>query len=299
MYAARDECHDGGVSVLLRIAYDGTDFHGYARQEGVRTVQGELEAALGRTYKQAVRTRGASRTDAGVHARGQIAAFEDPLNIPLDGLVRALIGELPPDLVATAAWRAELPDGRPVEPRYHNLGKHYRYGIRRAQLRDPMSSRYEWLVPRRLDVAAMQRAARAFVGEHDFSAFRASDCQAKGARRRVVEVTVAERGLTPVPDDRVLVGEPGKANAEKPTQVDIDVHGEAFLKNMVRIMVGTLVDVGLGRFPTDRIDALLKEGDRPAAGPTAPAAGLTLVEVKWPADWPSGSRAFRGEAGSA
>jgi tRNA pseudouridine38-40 synthase len=269
------------MAMLLRLAYDGTEFHGFARQAGVRTVQGELEAALARIYKQPIVTRGASRTDAGVHAHGQIVAFDPPLAIPPRGLLLGLAAALPGDLIASAAWSVEDPDGQPLNPRFHNLGKHYRYRIRTTALREPMSARFEWHIPRPLDVERMREAAPSLIGEHDFAGFRAADCQARRTVRRVRSIDLQVRTLAeldPIASETGHLDEP-----HAPATIQIDVRGDAFLKNMVRIMVGTLVAIGHGRFGIERIDELLRDGDRARAGQTAPAHGLTLVEVLWPA----------------
>ena len=292
----------GRMTVLVRLAYDGTDFHGFARQQPAaggapqRTVQGALEAALAGLYRQPVRTRGASRTDAGVHALGQIVGFEAPLAIPPRGVLLGLLGKLPRDLAAVAVWEAALPDGRPIDPRFWNLGKRYRYRIRCSPRRLPQTARGEWHLPRPLDVAAMQAAAAHFVGEHDFASFRASACQARTTVRRMHTVTVrgGPAGDELAPDPACL---PDDARAEV---VEIEVRGEAFLQNMVRIMVGTLVEVGLGRRPAAAIAGLLARPDRRDAGATAPPEGLTLVEVLWPDPWPpaSGVAAAEDAAGS-
>jgi tRNA pseudouridine38-40 synthase len=269
------------MAMLLRLAYDGTAFHGFARQSAVRTVQGELEAALARLYKQPIPTRGASRTDAGVHANGQIVAFDPPLPIPPRGLLLGLAAELPDDLIASAAWSVDDPDGEPLNPRFHNLGKHYRYRIRTTVLREPMSARFEWHIPRPLDVERMREAAPRLIGEHDFAGFRAADCQAQRTVRRVRSIDLQVRSLSeldPMTADVGRIDEPHTC-----ASIQIDVRGDAFLKNMVRIMVGTLVAIGHGRFGVERIDELLRDGDRTRAGQTAPAHGLTLVEVLWPA----------------
>lgn len=278
------------MAMLLRVAYEGTDFHGFARQLGpdglqrARTVQGELEAALARIYKQAVATRAASRTDAGVHARGQIVAFDPPFMIPSRGLVLGLAAELPRDLIALAAWDQPEHEGVRVEPRRQNLGKHYRYRIRTAQLRDPLRDRYEWHFARGLDLSAMQVAATHFIGRFDYAGFRASDCQATNTIRRVRGVEVAELDLGPDGPHG-----PGWLDST-PGRIAIDVHGDAFLKNMVRIMVGTLVAIGRGKYGPERIDEVLASGDRTRAGNTAPARGLELVEVLWPREWPPPER---------
>jgi tRNA pseudouridine38-40 synthase len=268
------------MTLLLRVAYDGTEFHGFARQAGQRTVQGALEEALAGLFRQPVRTRAASRTDAGVHALGQIVGFEPTLPIPPRGVVLGLTSKLPHDVGVLAAWPCALPDGRAVDPRFYNDGKTYRYRIRCTPHRVPTTARGEWHLARPLDVAAMQAAARAFVGEHDFAGFRASACQAQTTIRKVLAVEVAaERAEEPA--HLSSVADPGA-----PPVVTVTVRGEAFLQNMVRIMVGTLVEIGLGQRPPGQIAELLARPDRRRAGRTAPPQGLTLVEVHWPTSWP-------------
>lgn len=263
------------MTVLLRVAYDGTDFHGFARQDGARTVQGTLEEALAGLFRQPVRTRAASRTDAGVHGLGQLVGVEPPLAIPPTGILRALTSRLPRDVGVLAAWHCELPGGGPVDPRFFNAGKTYRYRVRCTTWRVPTTDRFEWHLGRALDVAAMRAAASAFVGEHDFAGFRASGCQARTTIRRVLAVEVA----TAAADEPA-----GPAPAEP--IVTVTVRGEAFLQNMVRIMVGTLIEVGLGRRPPTDVAALLEAPNRARSGATAPPQGLTLVEVHWPDPWP-------------
>ncbi|NVB40234.1 tRNA pseudouridine(38-40) synthase TruA [Pseudenhygromyxa sp. WMMC2535] len=277
------------MAMLLRLAYDGTDFHGFARQDGrggrLRTVQGELEDALSRIYKRPLLTRGASRTDAGVHARGQLVAFDPPFEIPPRGLLLGLAAQLPADLIASAAWLAEDVEGEPLNPRFHNRGKLYRYRLRCTSLRDPLSERFEWHLPRPIALEPMLAAASHFVGEHDFAGFRAADCQARTTTRRIRDVQLRARTLAEVDPLAMQAG-----RIDDPAVIEFDVRGDAFLKNMVRIMVGTLVAVGRGQFGAERIDEVLKAGDRSRAGTTAPARGLTLIEVLWPSSWPPAPR---------
>ena len=261
------------MSVLLRIAYDGTDFHGFARQPGVRTVQGELETALSTLYHCAIATRVASRTDAGVHARGQIVAFDPPFAIPSYGLQKALGGLLPNDVVVWRSWSEASKCGAPIEPRFRNEGKHYRYRIDCAPDRNPLSVRYVWHVRRRLDVERMRMAAASIVGEHDFSAFRAADCQAANAIRIIEDLK-----LTVCARDELYLDGPAHPQSRYPrVEVRVDIWGTAFLKNMVRILVGTLVEVGLRKKDPAWIDHVLAARNRGNAGPTAPACGLTLM----------------------
>ena len=280
-------CMIPAMAMVLRLVYDGTDFHGFARQhhEGqapLRTIQGELERALGLLYKQPVATRGASRTDAGVHATGQIVAYDPPFAIPPPGLLLGLAAKLPRDLLASAAWTiADPPDERgPFHPRFHTRGKLYRYRVRGTSLRDPINDRYEWHIPRPLALEPMREAAERFAGMHDFGGFRASDCQAKTTTRRIHSVELRTSTLAELDP---LAHEGGRADGpEALARLEFDVRGDAFLKNMVRIMVGTLIAVGRGQFGPERVDELFETRDRTCAGITAPARGLSLVEVFWP-----------------
>jgi tRNA pseudouridine38-40 synthase len=268
------------VSIFLRVAYDGTDFHGFARQADrpdgtpTRTVQGQLEATLAQLYGQPVLTRGASRTDAGVHARGQLVAFDPPLPIPADGVAKAVAGRLPPDVAVTAAWIEPVGD-----PRRDNLGKHYRYRIRCTRAGSPLTDRFAWPYGRRLDGPAMHAAAQVLVGEHDFASFRAAGCQAATTVRHLSRVEVRWMAA-----QATIGGDPGALDPAPRDDdwVEIDVEGTAFLYNMVRIIAGSLVEVGRGRHDPAWIRSLLSTPDRNAAGPTAPACGLTLMEVRWP-----------------
>jgi tRNA pseudouridine38-40 synthase len=260
------------VSLLLRVAYDGSKYHGFARQIGQETIQGELERALSHLYRSPIEVRGASRTDAGVHAQGQLVAIEAPLSIPPEGVVSALRGLLPRDISVWSAWQEDTPEDGPLHPRFCNGGKHYRYQIRTTPNRDPFGDRFVWHCDREMDAEAMQAGANYFVGEHDFAAFRAVDCQAKTTVRRLQRVDVVR---CPAP-----IRYP--ADGSEMPMVTIDVHGEAFLKNMVRVMVGSLFEVGRGKRPPSWIAELLHAKQRARAGATAPASGLTLIEVKWP-----------------
>lgn len=269
----------------MRVAYEGTDFCGFARQaDGLRTVQSELDRVLSTVYGAPIYTRGASRTDSGVHAMGQMVAFEAPVDagLPPERLVQALWGELPPDLSVIASWGVQPLDDRPLHPRYHALGKHYRYRIRSTRVANPITGRFEWHFRRPLDVGAMRAAAKLLEGRHDFAAFRAGACQAKSTVRRIQSVSISESD-EPMGFEHDKGGPPAQGG---PPVVLVDVHGEAFLMHMVRIMVGTLTEVGLGRQAPEWVHELFDAPARAKAGPTAPASGLTLVQVKWPESWP-------------
>lgn len=221
-------------------------------------MQGHLEAALSRLLDHPTTVAGASRTDAGVHALGQVASFRTERPIPLHGVRRGLNSLLPPQIAVVDA--AEADDG--WHPRFSASGKHYRYLVLARRDRSALHAGRAWHRPQPLDVAAMQAAAAAFLGERDFAALRAAGCTARTTRRRIDRVDLA-----PLPDEPALLA--------------IDVRGNAFLRNMVRILAGTLVDVGEGRLSAAQIPEILDSLDRTRAGQTAPAHGLCLVAVSY------------------
>jgi tRNA pseudouridine38-40 synthase len=244
-------------TIRLTVRYDGTAFSGWQRQRGVRTVQEELERAAGEMARAPVRVHGAGRTDAGVHAHAQIAAFHTDATIPMKGWLLGLTSRLPEDLAVREA--REVPAG--YDPRRVSGGKRYRYLLVTSRIRDPLLRHRAWHVYDALDVAAMERAARHLIGRHDFRAFRAADCERVSTVRHLFRVA--------------LVPEYGGQR----DVLAIEVEGTAFLKNMVRILTGTLVDIGRGRLPESIVPALLESGDRTGAGITAPPQGLYLEEV--------------------
>ena len=219
----------------------------------LRTVQATLEDAIRDMTGETVFVRAAGRTDAGVHANGQVASFDLALNIPAHGLLRGLNSILPRDVALVEAAEA-APD---FDARFSARGKIYRYTVWNHVVRSPRLVRTTWHVRQPVDIDAIRNAAAALVGEHDFRAFRASDCDRKTTSRIVRRLDVDRQG--PV--------------------VTFDIEATAFLKNMVRIVVGTLVDLGRGRIPEDAPARMLVSGDRTAGGMTAPAAGLTLLRV--------------------
>jgi tRNA pseudouridine38-40 synthase len=245
--------------VLLTVAYDGGPFAGFAVQPNQRTVAGELIGAL-RAIDPAIREiRGASRTDAGVHARGQRVAFDTAATIPSRGWALAVARHLPDEIAVRRA--AIVAAG--FSPRFGNRGKRYRYLILRDPLRDPFLEGRAWRAPGVSSddaIARAQREAALAVGTHDFAAFRSSADERTNTTRtlRAVEISVD-------PSDARLVR--------------VDVEGDAFLHNMVRILVGTLVDVARGHREPGAIARALASRDRREAGITAPAEGLYLEEV--------------------
>ncbi len=242
-------------TVRLVLEYDGTDLCGWQRQENGPTVQAHLEDALARMTGAPTPVVGASRTDSGVHASGQVASFETAVRIPCDGFRLGLNSLLPPSIAVVAA--DEAPAG--FHARFSAAGKHYRYSILTRSSRSPLACRWAWHRPGAvLDLDSMGQASTSMLGERDFSAMRAAGCTARTAVRRV---------------DDIAIGRPD------PHRIDIDVRGNAFLRNMVRIMVGTLVEVGEGRLTPGQVAEIMESRDRTRAGQTAPAHGLCLVEV--------------------
>lgn len=251
----------------LVIEYDGSDFSGWQIQPGRRTVQGELEQALAVILRAPVRLQGAGRTDAGVHALGQAASFEADTDISPDRLRKGLSALAGPDIAVVEA--AAAPAG--FNARFDSIGKHYRYAILNRPSPSPLRRKTRFFVPQPLHIEDMRKAAALLVGEHDFGGFRARDCERKTTVRRLGQVSVTQSG------DDIL----------------IDVKGDAFLKNMVRILAGTLVDVGLSRRTLQSVRDALDTQDRTLAGRTAPASGLTLVSVFYPPQWTRPRRAER------
>ena len=242
-------------TIKLTIEYDGTNYAGWQIQPNGLAVQQVIEEALYRLLNETVRLRSSGRTDAGVHACGMVAAFKTVSTLPLKAFVEGTNCFLPPDIAILDANDAS-PDFRPIGDA---IAKHYRYTILTAPIRSPLNRFHSWHVRDTLDLDAMKEASHHFVGTHDFAAFRASNCSAKTTVRRVDSVSLERSGEFIV----------------------IDVIGGGFLKNMVRVMAGTLVDVGRGRYSSGHIAWLMEHCDRKQAGVTAPACGLCLVKVTY------------------
>lgn len=257
-------------TLRLVVAYDGADFAGWQRQAGLRTVQGELEDVLGRIEKAPVHVAGAGRTDAGVHAAGQVASIRLTASIAAERLVRACNASLPEDVRVLSV--EEMPDR--FHARIHARGKTYRYFIWHAPTGSPPLRRVSWHVPQRLDLAAMQAAAAVFVGEHDFAAFQAAGSAVKTTVRRLTTSSVA---IEPAPPAWVPPAERGRL-------LCFEVAGTGFLRHQVRAMAGTLVLVGKGRLTPADVATVLAGGARADAGPTAPAHGLHLWRVDYADD---------------
>jgi tRNA pseudouridine38-40 synthase len=241
----------------LTLEYDGSDFDGWQIQDGEsRTVQGALREALARVTGETGNVLGAGRTDAGVHAEGQVAAVRLATSLEPDALRRALNGVLPRD-VAVREVREAPCDFHPIRDARSKL---YRYAVWNGPGRSPLRDRTHLYVAPRLDVEAMRAAAKALVGRHDFAAFMAAGSDVRSTERTMLAFEIEARG-----DGEIL----------------FSVEGSGFLRHMVRIVVGTLLEVGRGRRPAADVAAVLAARERRAAGPTAPAHGLTLVAVRY------------------
>ncbi|HEX40610.1 MAG TPA: tRNA pseudouridine(38-40) synthase TruA [Phycisphaerales bacterium] len=242
-------------NVKLTIAYDGTDFHGWQIQPGYRTAQGVLTDAVKDLFGPYARICGASRTDAGVHALGQVGLIQIDSPIPTENIPRALNGKLPPDIAVTAAEDAP----RGIDIIGDVTSKLYRYTIHTGAVRPVLDIRYCWYLWHPLDIDAMHAAAQHLLGRNDFRSFAASADRRESTVRTIFRCDVARTG----------------------DWVHIDVEGDGFLYNMVRNIVGTLVDLGHGRWTPDQMKDILNARDRTRAGRLAPPAGLCLMWVKY------------------
>ena len=250
----------------LTIAYDGTDYHGWQIQANKPTIQGEIVNVLQRLTQEKIYLHGAGRTDAGVHALGQVASFKTRSGFSVGEFQRALNALLPPSIRIVAAEEV----GPDFHARWSARRKTYRYRLYRGNVVPPPLWRYVLHYPFRLDEDAMRDAAARFVGTHDFAAFAASSDSEDDERERSTEREIYSAGLARTADDEELV---------------FTVSGRSFLRYMVRKMVGTLLDVGRGRLKPEDVDRLYESKDRSKAGPTMPAQGLVMVEVQHEEAW--------------
>ena len=242
-------------NIAMVIQYDGSRFSGWQRQPNQLTVQGELERVLSVLCAKPIEVNGTSRTDAGVHAAGQVASFSGEFAIPTENILRAANNLLPSDISVAHVWEAK----EEFHPRFDAKGKTYLYRILNSKVRDPFRSRYTWWVDRTLDVEAMRKASKLLIGEKDFAAFESSGAQnSTGTVREIYDIEIKQSD-----DD----------------EIHIWVKGNAFLYNMVRIITGTLVEVGLGKKTPDQIPKIIESCNRNEAGRTAPPQGLCLAKV--------------------
>src|SRR5438067_8722350 len=250
----------------LTIAYEGTDFHGWQMQSNKPTVQGEIVNVLERVTQERVFLHGAGRTDAGVHALGQVASFRTQSALSAAEFQRALNALLPPSIRIVGAEEV----GPDFNARWSSRGKTYRYRLYRGKVVPPMLWRYVLHYPFPLDEDAMREAAARFVGTHDFASFAASTGSEEDDRERSTEREIYSAELVRSPDEQELV---------------FTVRGRSFLRYMVRKMVGTLLDVGRGKLAPADIDRLYELRDRSKSGPTVPSHGLVMVEVQHDEAW--------------
>jgi tRNA pseudouridine38-40 synthase len=263
----------------ITLAYDGTDFHGWQIQPGKPTVQGELQAALGRITGESPLPQGSGRTDAGVHALAQVASFSLRAPIPPENLQRALNRTLPPSIRISAAKTARST----FHARHSAVAKTYEYRIFRGQVCSPFLARFVFPCPWPMEFAALEKSARAFLGKHDFLSFAASDPDL-AARTATVELESAQ---LPSTVRTVFSSAWERRSADEGEFWVYRVRGNGFLHHMVRNLVGTMLDAGRGLLTAAEIPAILAACSRPAAGPTAPARGLFLHSVEYPWDDPS------------
>lgn len=242
--------------IKLTIEYDGSYFHGWQMQENAHSVQEELEKAILRLTGENSRVTGASRTDTGVHALGQVAHFDTHSRVPADKFVQALNSFLPPQVAIVLSEEA-APD---FHSRFSATGKIYEYKVLNRKNRSPLLANRTWHVREDLDITAMNQAAQGFIGKHDFSAFCASGHSVRTFGRIIYSSEWKREG-------DILI---------------YRVSGNGFLYHMVRIMTGTMVEIGKKKRPAEEIEALIAGRDRNLAGITAPPDGLYLVKVLYP-----------------
>jgi tRNA pseudouridine38-40 synthase len=244
------------MRVRLTIEYDGTRYCGWQIQSSDDTVQARIEAALARLLGQPIRIQAAGRTDAGVHALGQVAGFDAPRQIDPAELKRALNALLPPDIAVREAVEADPA----FDPRRDAVVRVYEYRILNRELRSAFDYHHAWHVAQPLNLAAMRAAARLFLGAHDFAAFRSLGTETKTTVREIYLSQWDRRG------DFLIYR----------------VEGSSFMRHMVRSMVAAMVEVGRNRLGTDALKGLLRGGDRSHAPAAAPACGLILMQVRYP-----------------
>jgi tRNA pseudouridine38-40 synthase len=241
--------------VMLRVAYDGSGYCGWQLQPGVPTIEQVLNEALTALLGEPIVVIGASRTDTGVHSLGNVAVFDTHTRIPPEKISYALNQRLPEDIVVQSSCRV----ADDFHPRYCDSRKTYEYRILNREFPLPTERKTSYFYYRKLDVQAMQQAAALFAGTHDFASFCSAHSQTRSTVRTVYSCTVEKDG----------------------DMVCIRVTGAGFLYNMVRILAGTLIEIGSGAGKPEDMSRILEAHDRSAAGPTAPAHGLTMIGIEF------------------
>jgi len=243
--------------LVMGVEYDGTQYNGWQYQPHAPSVQERLNAAIAAVADETINCTGSGRTDTGVHALGQVVHFDTRASRSLRGWIMGINSNLPDDI--NILWVNEIDDK--FHARYSALKRAYRYSILNRPVRSALSRHRAWWVYQALDATAMAAAARCLVGSHDFSSFRASGCQAHTPVRQLLRLEITRRR----------------------DWITIEVEANAFLHHMVRNIVGSLVEIGRGERPVEWMHELLQARDRKLAGITAPAAGLVLTQIHYPA----------------
>jgi len=252
----KDEMKARARNIRLTVAYDGTNYHGFQRQRPpVAAVQNVLEAKLETVFGDSIELAASGRTDAGVHAYGQVVNFFTDGRIPVERIPLAVNSLLPDDIVVLEAAEADFD----FSARHSAKSKTYIYRIQRGSFPNPFTRNYAWYVGRPLDIHAMREALAMVLGTHDFTSFRASGGAPMSPVRTMYRAEIGEKG----------------------DMLEITIHGNGFLYHMVRNMVGTLVNVGMGRISVAGFREILEARDRKKASPTAPAQGLYLFSVEY------------------
>ncbi|MCR5684983.1 MAG: tRNA pseudouridine(38-40) synthase TruA [Lachnospiraceae bacterium] len=249
--------------IMLRVSYDGTDYCGWQKQSNGLAVEEALNRAISELTGTDIFVAGASRTDAGVHALGNVAVFDTDSPIPADKFSFALNQRLPSDIAVQESCEVE-PD---FHPRYCECVKTYEYRIYNGIHRNPLYSRFTYHFHHPLDVRLMNEAARYLTGEHDFASFCSAGAQVKNTVRTIYDAAVESLSLAEISPDTQLI--------------TIRLRGNGFLYNMVRIIAGTLIRAGQGEFAPEHMSRIIDAADRSAAGPTAPPQGLTLMKIEY------------------
>lgn len=245
--------------IKLTVAYDGTNYHGWQVQPNAVTIEGKLNEAISELTKESIQVIGASRTDAGVHALGNVAVFDTESRIPGEKFSYALNQRLPDDIVIQQSQEVD----KDFHPRYCTCEKTYEYVILNRKFPLPEYRNTAFFYYGDLDIKAMQEATKAFLGEHDFAGFCSAGVQVKTTVRTIYELTVEKK------DNDMIC---------------IRVRGNGFLYNMVRIIAGTLLEVGKGNIEAKSLENRIAAADRSQAGPTAPARGLKLIRIQYISD---------------
>ena len=270
--------------IMLTVAFDGTNYSGWQIQPNKETIEGVLNREISRLLNEEIKVVGASRTDSGVHAEGAVCVFDTESKIPGDKFSYAINQKLPEDIRIRNSKEVDIT----FHPRRVNSRKTYRYRIRHDEFPNPLDARYSYHVYTKLDIEAMRRACEFIKGKHDFKSFCSVHTDVDTTVRTVYDVHIDV-----TPDKKLLqmsglmksAGESGAmrsggesaAGRIRPEIIDIYVTGNGFLYNMVRIIAGTLIEVGQGKIKPEEIPAIIEACDREKAGPTAPAKGLTLI----------------------